>query len=81
MVLTVNCFLILFPMAIKAKNQVAFTLEDRDRIIRLEEKVGSLEKKSDRCEYICVEITIHLFRFHIRNEIVFHLNWIFLQKK
>ena len=31
-------------MTIRAQNQVPFTLEDRDRIIRLEAKVESLEK-------------------------------------
>ncbi len=31
-------------MTINAQNQVPFTLEDRDRIIRLEEKAESLEK-------------------------------------
>ncbi len=31
-------------MTIKAQNHVPFTLEDRDRIIRLEEKAESLEK-------------------------------------
>lgn len=32
-------------MTVKAQNQVPFTLEDRDRIIRLEEKMGSVEKE------------------------------------
>ncbi len=37
-------FLVSLPMTIRAQNQVPFTLEDRDRIIRLEAKVESLEK-------------------------------------
>ena len=32
-------------MTVKAQNEVPFTLEDRDRIIRLEEKMGSVEKE------------------------------------
>ena len=38
-------FLISLPFTIKAQNQVPFTLEDRDRIIRMEEKIESLEKE------------------------------------